>query len=120
MTVTGGELSTPDPTTAFITGDAEVLPGSTVQLNSASMNADSLVWHQTAGSDVQVEGATSDSVQFTAPDTPQTLGFTLTATGPGGVHTSPEFTVDVADELPPPPLWQWPAPTRTTPTLTSR
>ncbi len=103
VTATGGELSTPAPTTAVITGDTVVTTGSQVTLTNASLNSDSVTWAQTGGTDVAVSGQTTGSVTFTAPDTAEELTFTLTATGPGGTHTSAPFTVSVLSELPPPP-----------------
>jgi len=103
VTVTGGELSTPAPTTAIVTGPANATFGQEVTLDAgASLNADSLVWRQTAGEPVGVEGATSPQVSFTAPATAGTLEFTVTATGSGGTHTSAPFVVTVGDSLPEP------------------
>jgi hypothetical protein len=103
VTVTGGELSTPAPTTAIVTGPANVAFGDSVTLDaSASLNTDTLVWEQTAGPDVGVTGQTSPQVTFTAPQDAATLEFTVTATGSGGTHTSAPFVVTVADTLPEP------------------
>jgi hypothetical protein len=103
VTVTGGELSTPAPTTAIVTGPANVTLGDSVTLDaSASLNTDTLVWEQTAGPDVGVTGQTSPQVTFTAPQEAATLEFTVTATGSGGTHTSAPFVVTVADTLPEP------------------
>ena len=103
VTVTGGELSTPAPTTAIITGPANATFGQSVTLDaSASLNTESLVWQQTAGPDVSVTGQTSQTVTFTAPSLAATLEFTVTATGSGGTHTSAPFVVSVAGTLPEP------------------
>ena len=103
VTVTGGELSTPAPTTAIVTGPANVTFGESVTLDaSASLNTDTLVWEQTAGPDVGVTGQTGRQVAFVAPQDAATLEFTVTATGSGGTHTSAPFLVNVADALPEP------------------
>ena len=104
VTVTGGEMSTPAPTTAVVTGPTNVTFGQSVTLDAgASLNTDSVVWHQTAGEPIPgIEGATTPQVSFTAPATADTLEFTVTATGSGGTHTSAPFVVNVGETLPEP------------------
>jgi hypothetical protein len=102
VTVTGGNMSTPAPTTAIVTGPANVVPGDSVTLDaSASLNAASFVWHQTDGTPIDgIEGATTPTVNFTAPAELGTLSFTVTATGSGGEHTSAPFEVSVGETIP--------------------
>jgi hypothetical protein len=106
VTITGGDLSTPAETVAVATGPTHVTPGGPVTLDAgASLNATSLVWAQTGGPSVGVDGQTTPQVQFTAPTEPGDLTFTVTASGPGGTHTSDPLTVSVVETLPetPPP-----------------
>ena len=70
-----------------------VLGGDSVTLTceqTAGDRADSFLWHQTAGTDAGVEGATTKSVSFTAPASSDTLTFTCEGildgvSGPGAV-----------------------------------
>lgn len=103
VTVTGATTTPPASTVAMISGPVEVVVGEPVTLSSASLNADSLVWNQVAGSDVSVTGVTAESVTFPAPGAPETMRFTLTATGSGGTHTTAPFDVNVVTEPTPPP-----------------
>jgi hypothetical protein len=106
VSIDGGGLSTPAQTVAVATGPSHVLPGEPVTLDAgASLNATDLVWKQESGASVGVDGATTPQVQFTAPAGAGELVFTVTATGPGGSHTSDPLIVSVVETLPedPPP-----------------
>jgi hypothetical protein len=103
VTVSGAGMSTPAATVAVVTGPANALLGAEVTLDaSASLNTESVVWTQTAGPDVGVTGATTNTVTFTAPAEPAELGFTVTATGTGGEHTSAPFVLTVGETIPEP------------------
>lgn len=106
VTVSGGPAAVPAETIAAISGPTEIVlePGEvqTVTLSSASLNASSLLWEQTTGTDVGITGQTGQSVTFTAPTEPEDLTFQLTATGSAGSHTA-SFVVRIVTEATPPP-----------------
>ncbi|GGK83407.1 PKD domain-containing protein [Ornithinimicrobium pekingense] len=104
VTVGGGAAGERAATIAAISGPVQTVVGDEVTLTSASLNADSLLWEQTGGTDVGVHGATNEAVTFTAPDGGGLLTFRLTATGPDGqTSTTSSFGIEVLTERPPAP-----------------
>ncbi len=105
VTITGGGLATPAPTTAVATGPAEVLVNSAVTLDgTSSENAVSFLWAQVGTPTVELSGADTATAGFTAPAEPAELTFTLTTTGAdGSTVTSAPLVVRVVTEATPPP-----------------
>ncbi|WP_122260582.1 PKD domain-containing protein [Ornithinimicrobium cerasi] len=104
VVVGGGPAGEQEATMAAISGPTQVVAGDPVTLTNASLNAESVVWQQTAGTDIGITGATTDQVTFTAPAGAEQLAVTLTATGPGGVtSTTAPFLIEVLTERPPAP-----------------
>lgn len=77
-----------DPITADAGTDQAVQQGQAVTLDgSKSINAVSYAWTQTSGPAVTLTNADKSVATFTAPASEGTLGFELTASGPGGSST---------------------------------
>jgi hypothetical protein len=91
-----GSAFTSDPVSADAGADQTVQQGQHVTLDgSASTNALSYTWVQTSGPAVTLTGANTAVATFTAPVTPVTLGFELTAHSSDSSATD-DVTVTVA------------------------
>jgi K319-like protein len=91
-----GSAFAADPTSADAGADQTVQQGQQVTLDgSASINADTFAWTQTAGPAVTLTGADSAVATFTAPVTATTLTFRLTAST-GSASSTDDITITVA------------------------
>ncbi|SEM51963.1 hypothetical protein SAMN05192533_103223 [Mesobacillus persicus] len=102
VTVTGNP-DAPISVTANAGADQRVLIGAEVTLDGSNSTGpiSSYSWTQTAGTPVTLVGADTATPTFTAPDSVQTLSFTLTVEGEGGPATD-SVNVEVIDSAPVP------------------
>jgi hypothetical protein len=91
-----GSAFASDPTSADAGSDQTVQQGQHVTLDgSASTNADTFAWTQTAGPAVTLTGADQPVATFTAPTTASTLTFRLTASS-GTNQSTDDINITVA------------------------